>query len=311
MKRQLIKIVLCLFLFTPLFAQKPDLSIGLEAYMRGDWASAVLFFRKASSPITSTGDEALYWLVMSEISAQLYDDALKGCDVFISRFSNSSHYADIVYQRGRVLHELQRREESISQLTIFYESYPNNSLAPSALYWIAESLYDMGYFSESLNLFTQVVAEYPDSSKEEASLYKIALIEQRARELELLRLLKETHEESLALAYELARQQLSYEHTTSIYERRLENVAQDTDFTDLETEVVHLKEENALLRRRLQEMEAYVATPDGQKSNMPINVNSGVVIDSSSEILEQIRVLEEKAQIIQKRLTEEPTIGAE
>lgn len=197
---------------------------GLEAYAREDWETSVMYFRKVLSDKSqpqSTISEALYWLILSEISLNDYQSAKNDCVVFLSNYKNSSRVADVEYQYGRVLYLLNDNTESVKQLYDFVKKYPENEKVSSALFWIAESLYDLKNYERASLFYNIIIEDYPSSPKREACFYRIKLIEQTAREEELLQLLKVTHEESLRAAEEYEKKIRSYEQAIQLYQKRI------------------------------------------------------------------------------------------
>ncbi len=89
-----------------------------------------------------------------------------------------------------------------------------------------------------------------------------------------------------------------------MYERRLEGIEQDPALSNLEVELIGLKAENDELRRRIQELEgiSFVEKVEGVS---PIRIDTDIRIDTSNDVLEKIRVLEEKAQLIQNERNKE------
>lgn len=208
----------CLFCQT---ASSPDLLPGLEAYAREDWVTAVMFFKKAVAYKKGVPSDALYWLILSEMSAGNYHAALDGCNSFISTYKDSSRMGEVSYQRGRALYVLQENEESIKQLYDFVKAYPKHDKVSAALFWIAESLYGFKNYERAALFYTMVIEEYPSSPKREASAYRLELIEQRGREDELLKLLNVTHEESLRAAEEYEKKSRNYEQAIQAYQKRI------------------------------------------------------------------------------------------
>lgn len=64
---------------------------GFEAFRKNDWASAMFFLRKAGSLPEGFDEETLYLLVMSEINACEYPDALSDVNVFLQSFKKSRY----------------------------------------------------------------------------------------------------------------------------------------------------------------------------------------------------------------------------
>ena len=198
----------------PLYAQRVSASSdqtdalmsGYEAYRNEDWTSAMFFFRKAVSVSDAATDETWYMLVMSEVFAGEYRNALDDCESFLRQFPFSLYVPYIQYQRGRIQHYLRQNENAILTLSDFCHQYPDHSLYASALYWIAESFYAEYNYDAARALYERIVTDFPRDAKVGAAQYRIDAIDQKGREEKLLYLLKVTGEENLAAREEYERQ---------------------------------------------------------------------------------------------------------
>lgn len=230
---------------TFIIAQDP-MSSGIEAYARSDWSTAILSFRKAIT-LDSSGAEPWYWLIMSEISAEQYDNAVQDISRYIARFPDEQRVPDLVYQQGRIYYLLESYESCVKQMHTFIESWPNNSLVSSAYYWIGECFYTVGRFEESKKVFQTINLAYPQSPKREASIYRISLIEQKFQQEELLKLLKLSHEELLSSIEEFQRKEKSYEQAILAYQKRISDMIKDSRLGELEKQLGDEKIRNSEL----------------------------------------------------------------
>lgn len=197
MKKKLILAYLVCFGICNLFADSDDLLTGLDAYSRGDWTTATASFER----VLTTADpnnrtEALYWLVMSETSAQNYQRALNYADTFLESASADERAAEVNYQKGRLLYLSGSYEASLDVLYRFIEKYPDHPKIPSAYYWIGENLYAAGNHTEARKIFSKVIVDYPQSGKVNEARYKIVLIDQQSVREELLQMANEAHSAS-------------------------------------------------------------------------------------------------------------------
>lgn len=214
--------VLSVWSLSCVFAQVSDgLLPVLEAYSRSDWTQASALCKKGIADRTINEADGLYWIVLSEMSANNYAAALNSSTEYLTRFTNGKDKAEVMYQRGRALYELNYKEESIKQLYDFVKAYPNNDKVSFGLFWIAESLYDFKNYERAALFYRMVIEDYPASPKREAAAYRLELIEQREREEELLQLLKVTHEESLKAAEEYEKKVQRYEQAILAYQKRI------------------------------------------------------------------------------------------
>ncbi|MDR1908449.1 MAG: tetratricopeptide repeat protein, partial [Spirochaetaceae bacterium] len=127
-----------------------------------------------------------------------------------------------------------------------------NARKPAALYWMGECLYSLGQLDRAQDIFSLIVEQYPQSVKYEASSYRLALINQKKIEVELLAILKWSHEESLKTVEEYQRRERSYDQAIIAYQRRIADLLRDDGTSRLE-------EVNAEYRRRLAEAEEQIA----------------------------------------------------
>jgi len=98
-------------------------------------------------------------------------------------------------------------------------------------------------------------------------VYRLALIDQKQIEAELLELLKWTHEEALNTMEEYQRRERSYEQALISYQKRIADMLRDMGLSDIETENVQfrqqlstLERENAQYKERLATAEARIKT---------------------------------------------------
>lgn len=203
--------VLLFFSFSFLISQNAsvvnvNLKQGADAYMAGDWTSAIFFLRKVVSTPGNFTDENVFMLIKSEIYAGEYRQAESDCEKFLSQFPASPYSEYVFYQKGRLLHLLAKNEDAVLSLSDFCHENPESELFPLALFWIAESFYDEYNFESARGLYERLVNDYPACEKAPQAQYKLDLIERRSREEKLLYLLKVIGEENLSTREEYERQ---------------------------------------------------------------------------------------------------------
>ena len=143
MKKKLLFAYLVCFGVCGLFADNNDLLSGLDAYSRGDWTVATESFERVlTTAEPNDRTEALYWLVMSEASAQNYERALEYADAFLKAAPKDERAAEVSYQKGRLLHLSGEYEQSSHTLYQFIKNYPKHPKIPSAYYWICENCFE-------------------------------------------------------------------------------------------------------------------------------------------------------------------------
>lgn len=256
-KRRSLTVVFIISIYSLLFAQSPQelLDKGLEYYRDGKWQDAVLIFRRAQ---TSTEDkelknEALYWISMSELFAGAYDAALQDTENFLENASvTDSKYYEAMYNKGRILYYLSQFDGAIPIFKTYADAVQDPSRKASAYYWIGECLFALGRLDEARNTFLLITEKYPQSPKYEAASYRIALVDQKKIENELLNLLKWSHEESLRIVEEYQRRERAYEQAILAYQKRIAEMLKDTHLAELE-------KENKELKQKLAEAEAALA----------------------------------------------------
>jgi len=282
------------------FAEDP-FSSGLDAYARSDWSSAMLSFRKAT--LSGNQAEPWYWLIMSELSAEEFDTALKDIDRFNASFPADSRIPDTMYQKGRVQYLLGQYEQSINTLYRFISSNSGHDMIPAAYYWIGESLYSVGRFEESRILFSIVLEKYPQAIKREAALYRIALIDQTTKEDELLKLLKISHEESLKIIEDYQRREKTYEQAITAYQKRIADTLKDTRIGDLERQLGEEKTKNLALEAKIKDLQS------GNAEQATRSVTTSPTVSEDDSRKRAIEELKEKAQILQDTYDEKSPGG--
>jgi len=193
MKKKLVLVYFVCVVICSVFAESNDLLSGLDAYSRGDWTVAAESFERALTTMPDDRTESLYWLVMSETSAQNYERALEYADAFLEAAPEDERAAEVIYQKGRLLHVSGDYRASSETFYRFIDEYPDHPKIPSAYYWIGENLYAAGNYAESRKIFSEVVANYPQSGKVTEARYKIVLIDQQSVREELLQIANEAH----------------------------------------------------------------------------------------------------------------------
>lgn len=292
MKKSVVFLLFVFFIFSGLLYGQDSLNRGLEAYSRGDWAGAVVSFKRAASENGAASGDAGYWLVMAETAMGDYKSALRDADSFLENYPQDKRYGDMLYQKGRILHLSGKYDDSIVVLGTFANSYSGNEYVSSAVYWIGENLYLLGRFDEAEKMYRKVLAEYPLSVKKEASSYKIQLIEQKEREEELLEILRWSHEESLKVIEEYSRRERNYEQALNAYQKKVSGTIQEMDASS-EAELLAEQKKNAQLSDRIETLTAM----NGELTS----ILESMTRDSEapdSELIKRIQDLKQKAETI-------------
>jgi TolA-binding protein len=116
----------------------------------------------------------------------------------------------------------------------------------AASYWLGECPLSLGQLDRAKDFFTAITEQYPDSAKYEAASYRLALINQKKVEAELLALIKWSHEESLKTIEEYQRRERAYDQALNTYQRQIAEHQRDNRLSEIEND-------NAEYRRQLNE----------------------------------------------------------
>ncbi|MDR0623681.1 MAG: tetratricopeptide repeat protein [Treponema sp.] len=236
----------------PAVPLSPRFQEGVRLYSEGRWREAVIEFRRAQTE-ASTGEqrgEALYWIALAELAAGEYDASVKDMEELERIAPASPRRAEIPYYKGRAYYYLGRYDEAIVFLKDYFSRLGDNENArkSAALYWMGECLFSLGQLDTAQEIFTLITEQYPQSAKFEASSYRLGLINQKKIEIELLALLKWSHEESLKTMEEYQRRERTYDQALTAYQKRIADMLKDTRLADLESA-------NAEYRKQLAEAE--------------------------------------------------------
>ncbi len=216
-----------------------ELAAGIDLYGQGQWREAVVELRRylaasSDSAPSTLQAEAHYWIASAELSAGEYEAAVQDFDQVVKIDPRGARAAEAPYQKSRALYYLGRYDQALILLSAYAETVSDGARTSAALYWMGECLYALGRLDDAQALFSTITAKYTDSSKFEAASYRLALIDQKNIESELLKLLKWSHEESLKTVEEYQRRERSYEQAIVAYQKRIAEMLKDTRMADLE-----------------------------------------------------------------------------
>jgi TolA-binding protein len=242
------------------------LTTGIDLFSQGKWHEAVLELRRfqVEAPSGELQAEALFWISVAQVSAGEYEQALRNMDVLEETDPNNQRIKELLYHRGRALYFLERYDEAILLLKLYADAIPepNSSLnkadmarRAAAFYWIGECLFSMGQLDRAGDIFRYITEEYPGSPKFEASIYRLALIDQKKVEIELLALLRWSHEESLRNMEEYRRRESSYDQALNAYQKRIADILKDSRMQDLENENARYREQLQSAEERIRSLE--------------------------------------------------------
>ena len=244
-------VILFLFINTFLFSQSEFYSSyekGKEAYLNSMYDSALTYFENALSESSPEYKPVIYyWTGQSHMAIGNYSKAENIFDIIISDYPETPESVNSQYQKGRIAFKKNSYEESIEKMHSFLEVSGENRLNGNAYFWIGESLFFLGHKKDALFFYSKVINSYPESYKYEASVYRSELIKLGAREEELLKLLKWSHEESLREREIFIKKEKEYKQAVLAYQRKL-SVLSDHD---INSQVLTLRETNNLLEKQI------------------------------------------------------------
>lgn len=243
----------------------PRFLAGINLYREGRWLDAAAELRAAQESATSGWEwvESLYWVVLSELAASDYGSALRDMDDLAKAAPGSGRSADLVYHRARAYYYLGYYDEAI----VLFKQYADRagqggeSRKAAALYWIGECLYSMGQLEKAADFFGMVVNHYSGSVKYEAAAYRLDLIKQKKIEMELLAMLKVSHEESLRTLEEFQRREKTYGEAINAYQKRLAEIVKDTRLADIENSNIEYQRQLSEAQERIRYLEEQLGIP--------------------------------------------------
>lgn len=228
---------------------------ALKAYSRRDWKTSIFLFKKLHTNQADITPESLYMQIMAQTYDGQYKQAVNDCDLFLKEFSNNQYAQLVMYQKGKILYQIEDYEKSILTLSDFCHSNPKHKLYSSALFWIAESFYATYNFDSAKSLYERIVVEFPDDSKARDAQFRLDVIAQRSREEKLLYLLKQTGEDYLSSkeSYEKILKQYQIENSVGV-NSQLRELRQQNE--NLDNELANEKKRTAELESQVRGYEA-------------------------------------------------------
>lgn len=291
--------------FPPGAQAQSRLNTGIHLYSQGRWSEAVLELRRlqAEAATKELRGEALFWISLSELGAGEYEAALRDMDTLAETDPYGFRSRELPYHRGRVLYQLGRYDDAI----VFFKRYTDSILPRegeilsstdtsrkvSAYYWTAECLYSMGQLDRAGDLFRFITEEYPGNPKYEASVYRLAMINQKKVEAELLSLLQWSHEESLKNMEEFRRKESAYDQALSAYQKRIADMLMDTRLQDLEDSNAYFRDQLLLAEERIRSLESSLR-----------ETSSGQGTTGASDPVEKLRAMKTSALELENLIRE-------
>ena len=262
-----------------------------KAFSRGEWESAELLLRKAVAYPQNNNADTNYMLITAEIYAENNSRALKDIEAFLHNYPGSIYTPRIQYMRGKLLYSLGDYEKAIIVLSDFCHQYESSELYPSSLFYIAESLYAGYKYDEAETLYERILTQYPDCDKVSASQFRMESIAQRSREEKLLYLLKQTGEEYLAAKED-------YEKQLRLYNSEAINTTRER-LLDSQQKNQELEEQIRDLENQIAELKAEQEARSDQEQAIIVAAKKEEVFTETSSTDEDLKLLKQKARLVQ------------
>jgi tetratricopeptide (TPR) repeat protein len=229
MKKRILWLLCVIIVDGTAFSQTSvNLETGLSLYADGKWKEAISVLRQAQTIEASPEQkaEAIYWTALAELADSDYEGAVKDFNAVEQMAWSNLRKQEIPYHKGRCFYYLGKFDDAIVLLKNYADRIPEDAAdgvgrKSAALYWMGECLYSLGRLDKAQDVFLTVTQKYPQSAKYEAAFYRAELINQKKVEIELLDILKWTHEESLKVLEEYQLRERTYDQALIAYQRRI------------------------------------------------------------------------------------------
>ena len=252
-----------------LFAQK--LRSGVSLYRESRWQQAISELKAAQDEALDNNQlsEALYWLALTELASLDFDAALRDMDTL--KKSGGNRVVDIAYHQGRVYYCIGYYEKAIAAFGEYIENADANEhdRISAADYWIGECYFSMGQLDNARKYFKKVIEQYRNSAKYEASVYRISIINQKQIELELMEMLRWSHEETLKSGEEYQRRERMYDQALNTYQKQISELQRDPRLAELEAANSLYRRQLTDAQNRIRSLENQLGLPDSGAFDSP------------------------------------------
>jgi TolA-binding protein len=229
MKKKILWLLCVVIVNGTVFSQTAvNLETGVSLYASGKWKEAISVLRQVQDTDIASEQkaEAVYWTALAEIADSDYEGAVKDLNALEQITWSNPRKQEIPYHKGRCFYYLGLFNDALVLLKGYADQIPDDVVdtigrKSAALYWMGECLYSLGYLDKAQDIFLTITQKYPQSAKYEAAFYRVALINQKKIEVELLDILKWTHEESLKIIEEYQRRERTYDQALTAYQKRI------------------------------------------------------------------------------------------
>lgn len=289
--RPILTLALTLLVLSPLTGQS-SLAQGQDFYARGDYLAALSQFQKlVADPQARTKPEPYLWLAKTYFAILDTKSAALNLNYYLENFPQDQGRSEGLYLQARILYSDGDYTQAIAAFGQYLDQAPTGDQVPNALFWMAESAFALGHYEEAAHLYNKIVQGYPASFKLEASRYRLAVIDLRHREEELLKLLQWSHSEALNSADDFQRREKAYQQSLASYQKRI----LELQSSDLGARLAALEES---LRQRDAQLAALRLQPGAVSTD-----KAPVVASGSSTVVQlleaKIRALTLKTQLLE------------
>lgn len=290
------RIILALFLLVasgwPVFSQQTGLTQLKAAdslLANGDLGSALSTYQRIIlDPMNKElYSRAYFGLIKTYFSLQDYPNTQKTIEYFLLNFPRDTMAPEVEYQKGRLLYNQGEFEKCIASLDSFLTKYPENPMVSNALFWMGDSAFNLGQLDQSRLFFLRIINGYPTSFKVEAARYRLALIDLKSREEELIKLLKWSHEEGVNALDEFQRREKGYQQALLALQKKV-----------LDMQGTESGAAMAALEKQIREKDAIIKSL--KTSGLPASAVAAATSEGSADNRQKLLEIKERALLMKE-----------
>ncbi|RPJ09262.1 MAG: tetratricopeptide repeat protein [Spirochaetaceae bacterium] len=277
------------------------LSEGLDLFQTSRYSEAVGKFNLIiqSPALVDYHSVAYFMLAKSYLGMNKLKEASDYLEYFLKNYKDHIYFSEAYYLKARLLFQQGDVENSIMLSEDFLNKYPGSPFVPNTYFLIGECLFAKGKFDEALKFYRTVMEKYPASAKVEAAQYRASLVGFRKREVELLKLLKWSYEDSLVSIEEYQRREQTYEQAIAAYQSKISGTGGTgtPQVNDLQLKLA----EKEIELEKLKTQAAELATENARLKGEPVTDQTGTILpaDISEELRKKMEMLEVKEKALE------------
>ncbi|MBN1524409.1 MAG: tetratricopeptide repeat protein [Spirochaetales bacterium] len=279
------------------------LTEGLTNFQNGNFQKAAdKFTLIVQSPYLKEYHSISYFmLAKSFLALDKLKEASSYLEYYLLNFKNHVYYSEGYYLKAKLLFQQGDIENAIKMSEDFILRYPGSSFVPNAYFLIGECLYNKGQFDKAISFYRAVAEKYPASYKVEAAQYRLSIIGFKKREAELLKLLKWSYEDSLAVIEEYQRREKTYQQAIAAFQgKRSATGLDDADtLKELELKLAEKELELGTLQKNLEDLKKENDLLQGQLASATESSEINPVPDVTLEMQQKIEMLELKEKALE------------